>query len=239
MKVCRLCERSGDFGNSHIIPEWVFVPFRDGTKPPQLVTDRPGVFPKRSPIGVYDQHLLCKSCERHFSEWDGYGKIALLDKWKEAEPRYVDSKIVAHRLPNVDIRKLRMFFISILWRASVSNRVFFQRISLGPFEAQAKARILSRQPGPLDEFSIVLAKWNKSWVEVFSDPYMTKIDGLNFSVIPMSNYMSYIKVDNRTIPSSLAPFVIGAEADIYILSRDFAQSKDRKVLENAARRFSK
>ena len=234
MKVCRLCEQSNDFGKSHVLPEWMFAPLRDDTKSPLLVTDRSGVFPKRVPIGVYDQQILCKKCERHFDQWDNYGKIILLDKLNKIEPKQDDKGV---RLQDVDVEKLRMFFISVLWRASISGLNFFKRISLGPFETQAKQRVLDRRPGPLGEFSIVLSKWDESWIKGFSDPYMSRIDGLNFAVIPMLNYMSYIKVDKQSYPSSLTPFIIGTETDLVVLLRDFSQSKDRKVLAGVAQKF--
>ena len=56
--LCRLCGNTGKFVKAHIIPEAFFRILRKDGSTPLLVTGTPNQFPKRSPIGVYDEGIL-------------------------------------------------------------------------------------------------------------------------------------------------------------------------------------
>lgn len=239
MKFCRLCEKRIDFADSHIIPRSFFTPLHEGKKVPQVVTDKSGVLPKRSPTGEYDPEILCNGCEPLFSEWDDYGKTILLDEIKRAEAVKDIEGLVAYRLEKINIPRLRMFLISVLWRAAVSGREFFEKIELGKFENIARNRILERLPGPVEEFGIIIAKWDDTWIEIVSNPYMTKIGGVDFAVIMMLDYVCYIKADDRNTPSEEYPFLLGATPDVLVLVRSFHDSQDREIISGLAHKFLK
>ena len=237
--VCRFCGKRSDFVDSHVIPRSFFAPLKAGSNPPLLVTDRVGVLPKRSPIGEYDKEILCKECEPKFGEWDSYGKTVLVDLIKTATLIHESGELVAYRLSGVDIPKFRMFFISVLWRASVSMLEFSRLIKLGPFDAKARALIEARNPGGVNEFSVILSKWDNDWVPLTSNPYMIKMDGVNTAVLEMMDYKAYIKVDKRPVPNDMIQYALGAESDICIFSRRFADSRERRVIANLAPNFWK
>lgn len=203
-----------------------------------LVTDRAGVLPKRSPTGEYDREILCKGCEPGFSDWDTYGKTVLLDMFSKSEEIHEGGELAAYRLRGVDIPKLRMFFISVLWRASISSRDYYRGINLGPFEAIAKARITARAPNAdINDFSVILSKWDKDWIPVMSNPYMIKMAGVNVAVFEIADYKAYVKVDKRPLPDNMDRFALGSEAGVIFLARNFGDSRERKVLLKLAPKF--
>jgi hypothetical protein len=68
------CYRDVKLIKAHAIPEAFFVGLRHEQNPPRIITDNSGVFPKKAPIGVYDNGILCRDCEDRFQNVDDYGQ---------------------------------------------------------------------------------------------------------------------------------------------------------------------
>jgi len=86
MSLCKLCGEKPASVASHIIPAAFFRELRNpGGVAPILVTRAPGHPPRRAPIGVYDEGILCDDCELQFQDVDDYGTNVLL---KEFETRF-------------------------------------------------------------------------------------------------------------------------------------------------------
>jgi hypothetical protein len=81
-QVCQLCSNQAPLIKAHVIPRsfWEI----DAAQPaPRMVTNIAGVFPKRIPIGVYDQTIVCEPCERSFSDYDSYAAQLFLNRFNE------------------------------------------------------------------------------------------------------------------------------------------------------------
>lgn len=82
---------------------------------------------KRIPTGEYDQ-FLCASCEGRFNKWDDHAYKMLLEN--------IDGKKVLLNpdrmlLEHYDYKKLKLFFLSLLWRLDASNRGLGASVDLG------------------------------------------------------------------------------------------------------------
>jgi hypothetical protein len=122
--LCKLCLEEKSLVESHIFPRSYFKSLKhDGgqlinivadedTKPRKLNTD-----PK--------QHLLCKKCERFFSEsYEEYGTRLFKKNDSVSEN---DKSVTYH---NFDYRTFYLYLISILWRTSVSKLEQFAAVKL-------------------------------------------------------------------------------------------------------------
>jgi hypothetical protein len=70
-----------------------------------------------------------------------------------------ESQRYAYVFQKVDYRRLKLFFVSLLWRASTSAESFYERIRLGSFEDSAKQTILENDPGETERFAVILARF--------------------------------------------------------------------------------
>ena len=86
---CSLCGCDKKLINAHVIPRSFHEPMKQGGQTPIIITSKPGEYPKRSPIGVYDKEIVCENCEAIFSPWDDYGNKFLTQELDEA--RYIGS----------------------------------------------------------------------------------------------------------------------------------------------------
>jgi hypothetical protein len=229
--VCKGCGLEVKLIKAHAIPESFFVGLRDGQTPPRLMTDTSGVYPQKSPIGVYDNGILCRSCEDRFQEVDDYGQNLLLKQEETHVELKHSSGVVGYQVENVNYNLLKLFFVSILCRASISNHAFYSKVNLGAFEADAKNLIWNSNPGAIDQFSFVLSKFtDRKLGRSILDPHRERWHGINYQRFYMYGYVLYIKVDRRPSPAILKPFEFNSDGTLYIVGRDIHKSAEYPVL---------
>lgn len=133
MGICKFCGQKKDLIASHIIPK-CFYQLR--TRGPVMAI-RPG---SKAPIDKKNyqngikEPLMCKDCDNKLGTLDGYTNRILSHAIKNHPFQNVDDiKTYLMQAPDFDYVKLRKFFISLAWRASVSSESFH----LGKYEAIA------------------------------------------------------------------------------------------------------
>ena len=102
--------------------------------------------------GAYDKNILCATCDNEvlgslerYASRVLYGGIELTLEKRTNTSTYINIK-------GIDYKKFKLFLLSILWRASISNLPIFQRVKLGAHESVIKDRILSNNPGSSTEY---------------------------------------------------------------------------------------
>ena len=239
--LCRLCGNPGKFVKAHAIPEAFFRVLRAEGETPLIVSNTANTFPKRSPIGVYDEGILCDQCEPLFDHIDDYGSQVLLNRFHEFfQPLIHADKTVAFQATDVDQKLLLRFLIATLWRASVSTHIFYKRVSLGPFEDVARRVILSPQDSIPEEFSAVLSRWTSEEAHRYAttglmNPFREKWGGVNAYRVSFGEVVSYIKVDSRPLPSTLRDLSLLAQPTVTLVARDFSKSKDFAAMVHTAK----
>lgn len=127
--VCSLCLEHRPLCNSHALPNSMFnYVLRQNSGKAIVITDDEST-PAHNSADTWDVELLCSQCETHLNtKYDAYG-IAVFRGHKGRV--HVNSDGVD--LLNVEQRRLRMFFLSVLWRISVSTHPSYSNIDL-PFQ---------------------------------------------------------------------------------------------------------
>jgi len=107
-------------------------------------------------------------------------------------------------MDKLDLGRLRIFVISVLWRASVSSRDFFKNVNLGPFEDIAKQIILDNVPLS-DQFPFWMRRYSESdnAKGIIFAPMPTRLDGLRFYTLTMNGFTVWIKVDGQKLKPPL------------------------------------
>jgi hypothetical protein len=216
---CKLCKRDKKLVNSHVISKSFF---EIDPVDPRLVSNTDGTFPTRAPIGIYDTTLVCENCERLFSPFDDYAQRLLLADREAARAILHENEVIAYIYDSYDYVKLKLFFMSLLWRTSQSSHKFFRRIDLGPHEPLLRKALIDADPGDADFFAVILARFPKPLAVL--DPDNERLDDVNFCRIYLAEYVAYIKVDNRPTPESFLPSSVRMEDDRETPSRDARNS---------------
>lgn len=195
---CQMCNKDKKLICSHIIPESFYrsaYPENNG-----LMVSR-GKHAKRLPVGIYDKEIICAECEKIFSSWDDYGNKffsdILMNPQRTVTKNGNDKALV---FGGIKILELKLFLMSVLWRAAICNQSFFNQISLGTFKDNLREKILNSNPGDIDDFSIIIFKLNLTNADVLHPPHRFRLDnGINGYKMYFFNAEIFIKVDKRPI----------------------------------------
>ena len=137
---------------------------------------------KYRPTGIYDKNILCKECDTTImGGLESYAAKILYDKKDLESTIEEDENIINLMFKGIEYRKFKLFLISILWRASISNQKMFEEIKLGTkYEEVVRKMIYENNPGKRDDFSTCIfgLKSNENLVTLtIVAPRRMKADG--------------------------------------------------------------
>lgn len=144
MHHCRLCLQPAPLCASHVIPEFLYSDLYNDKGHMMGIHGRGKKGWKPLQKGLTEK-LLCDTCEQYLSKhfetpfhrsW--VAKSLLPSPWPLLEPHVV----------RVDYTNIKLFHLSVLWRASVSTLGTFNDVRLGPHEDRIRQMLLARDPGP-------------------------------------------------------------------------------------------
>lgn len=238
---CKLTGETGKAAKAHIIPESFYLIDQKDQQPLKLVSSDVAVPPKKSPIGIYDKTIVTASGEKYFLKWDDYAYKLLIenaDKMKKII-HAVKKVPIAYRIDEYDYHKLKMFFISLLWRAGVSSRPEFQSVSLGPHADLLKEMILTNNSGGPDDYAVALAIFDdvSGWATIMS-PFPERYDGVRCYRFFLGNIIAYIKVDKQSYKYPIVQSQLTPNQPLLLTKRNFWESKEHVVFKKMAERIT-
>ena len=167
------CKLTGDVGplvKAHILPAALTSPYPVGLPFAQAGRDHP---PIKRWTSWYDANIVTRAGEDILESFDTWA-VAALRKHRLVWSGWGDeqSLIAPHfeRIPgaeqwgfrkitDLDGAKLRLFFLSLLWRAAVSDMVEFKEIQIGASGLRRLRRMLvERDPYPMHLFPMSLTQ---------------------------------------------------------------------------------
>ncbi|OYV95350.1 MAG: hypothetical protein B7Z68_07230 [Acidobacteria bacterium 21-70-11] len=143
--MCKLCGTKADLCDSHIVPEFLYKPLYDSKH--RTVYASGDLISKKVIQKGLREKLLCPKCEGRIGEIERRAA----SKW-ELPSRLTESSYTIELCGYSD---LKLFLLSVLWRASVSTLPLFGDVSLGRYEEQVHRRVRDQAPGPSTEFPII------------------------------------------------------------------------------------
>jgi hypothetical protein len=148
--VCALCRTTATLRRSHVIPEFLYAAVYDEAHSFLVTSTDPGVRTAIRQKGLWE-YLLCDTCEGRFSAWESYTKRVL-----SGEDVTISRDGESVLITPVDYARLKLFQLSVLWRAAVSSRPEFAAVELGPHEETLRQMLLAGNPGAPQEFGCVV-----------------------------------------------------------------------------------
>lgn len=153
---CRLTLECGEFVEAHIIPKALTRPSKPGN--PFIETGR-GSRPKRRWASWHDSELVTRAGEDILAKIDNAAILALRKHHLVWSGFPVDSDLPGHRLfsntpfgyrtiTGPEMPALRVFFLSLLWRAAASNRLEFNLITIPESDLEILRRAILGKLSP-------------------------------------------------------------------------------------------
>jgi len=147
---CALCLQEKELCNSHILPEFFFKPLYDENHRFQLIpsTNEEKIYYEQKGIR---ESLLCEECEEQLSRYERYTSQLFYG----GEGVYYTNENPV-RIEEIDYKKFKLFQLSLLFRASVSNLDFFKNVNLGPHEEKIRKMLNDEDPGGENDYPCII-----------------------------------------------------------------------------------
>lgn len=221
---CNLCNKTKELQQkSHVIPDFFYRENNLFHEHHNLVsidlikfleTGDKIVISNKQKSGEYDLYKFCKDCDSQIlGRYESYGREFLysteLPKGKEL---IVSMKNEYIECSNANYKKLKLLFLSILWRASLSDRPFFSEVSLDDeIMEEMRKMILCGDPKKDIEFPVF-------FMNTVSDPTISndyifypirmKVANENGFIFPLGGMIVTYTIGIDGIPKSILKYRI-------------------------------
>jgi len=196
--ICRLCERDSRLRESHIIPRSLIRLVRDKTlgnrfyelhnKRRQTIQDGPKEF------------LLCDNCEQKIGSFEKYFIEAVHYGRRGTRKKQSDRVLL---IENLDYGRMKLFFLSLLWRMSISSRPEFELVCINHEEETIREMILSESPGESSEYSVsaeVPLINERNWEGWTSTPFVRHEPPPTVYALLLGGILYYISTSRKDSP---------------------------------------
>ena len=238
MRSCNLCAQRRKLIKAHIIPH-AFYPKGENPRSYDIRNLAP---PKRIPMGHYDQKILCAVCDNALGQWD-HEAVSVL-RQKSLIPVHINGVYPADQFGNIRIvaveefnyYKLKLFFVSLLWRASITKLTYFSKVNLGPQANELRDIIVKESYLNEDEYSIFVVRYAQDFASsIGENPRTLTIGDATAVRFMFGGYIVYINVSNRRFPSYCEGVVLKPDSKLYMLVQDiYETSVPRNALKLAS-----
>lgn len=247
--ICKLTLKKGRYVNSHILPRALTMLSRDGQRAIQAEL---GNRPLRRLQGWYDNTLAIKEGEDILSDIDNKAITLLRENhlvwsgWPTVVDKLpcdinqitkLDENTSLRIIEGVDFRPLKIFFLSIVWRAAASSREDMRLVSLPP-DMLEKLRIATLNqdaladvdfPVKIHQLSSRGFMHNRSPIieqQTFdlNPPYRPMVH--NFCRIYMDGLIAHVALDaDKNYVDSLDNLIVGKSNSLAIIANTFESSR--------------
>lgn len=157
--ICRLCLQTAELCDSHALPNSLFNYILRKNDGKAIVITDDSTTPVQYSSDTWETKLLCATCEANFNrQYDAYG-IAVFRGYEGVIHK--DTSGVS--LLRIDCRRLRMFFLSLLWRISVSRHASYANVSLpAEWEEDLRLALLAGRVIPSSRYNVAVFRLRDS-----------------------------------------------------------------------------
>jgi hypothetical protein len=211
---CRLCGRFSPLVKAHILPRSFYTPIMHyGTHDSPSIKDVPIIArfddclakPKQVQSGIWDKKILCRECDGDlFGPLDSYAARLLLssENWI-CRQRDREGNPVLYSTRRYDYKRLKLFYMSLLWRAAATAHQFYADVKIGPWEILLRQSLLANNPGCMHSFSVTPFAYGGEYGTIITPPNRCRIKGVNYIRFRYPTGGFVIKVDRRASPALL------------------------------------
>jgi len=215
---CELCRRDQTLRNSHIIPEWVYKDlYDDKHRINVLSTDarRPKLFAQK---GITEK-MLCDDCEQKFSRYENYARKLI----KGGVGVNVIGSDRGVLISGIDYTKLKLFQMSVLWRAGVSKHQMFSRVKLGVHKERLRRMLLRDHPGKQTDYPCLIfgLSGSKAIPNLIDQPTLTRVQDRKCYRFIFSSFVWVFFVDCKKTSQLLKKHILSKNGHFVLWIKPF------------------
>lgn len=222
---CKFCGEERQLIDAHLIPK-AFYDFRTRQGPHYIFSSKLSHGPKKAPVGIYDDHLLCRECESKFAYLDTYA-AQKLKPWPRRSQLIRDETGFIMKPPgesrggywlrDINVDRLKLFFCFLVWRCARTNREELAITLPDELTSRLESALKGMDPSKADVHIIGSRYSDRKYTALFSPwPRSPKAGApINFVM-----YGLHFVVHFRA-PEELPEIALGHGADWPIIFQEF------------------
>lgn len=226
---CGRCGKSGPLADSHVIPAaFCRAIQRDCAILFQIGTDE-DAFRRKLRKGPYVTDILCPECDNWLNlKYEQHAIRALVQGRGITFVHFINEDEQAWRFDDVDLGRLKLFLLSILWRAHMTSMVPFANFDLGSLAGRVRQMVLDEDPGAHDEFPIIPARYGV--LPGILMPFKTEVEGVPFWEVNLGDWQFLIKASRQATPPPFDECELRADGPRLAIPLDFHGSSHHDLL---------
>jgi hypothetical protein len=228
MKVglCKLCGHERPLAKAHVVPKAFYPIIPD--EPLMLLSGAKNHWPKRLPVGIYDESLLCEACEAKYSRLDDEA-IRILKPWPSRTQLLkdddgfilkVDNKKAGYLIKSPDAAPLLQFFYFLLWRMAETSRPEMHLKLEAVLVEKLRLNVLSGDAADIG-LRIYATRSKGKAAETVVSPRIGIIDGITIINFEFQGFQFKVASDGLGIDE----LALAKDRDWHILFEDFRETK--------------
>lgn len=219
---------------AHIIPRSFFKQLRIDDQMPKLLSVGPdSVTEHVYQSGIWDSNIVCRECEARFGPYDDHGirvlrGVTKCPIFKDKD----DGNELSYVLQNASYARLKMFFLTVLWRAHWASHRFFSQVDLGPYADKLAVHIRSDTAPPPEEFSVYLYHLRDFPYPGSMMPVIRQsTPQINLYRFYFPNVVAVIVVGNKQFPAWMKPWQLKEQEPHHLVFLPFFGSFEDGYLQ--------
>lgn len=236
---CKLClQEKPLIKKSHIIPDFMYNGLFDekhNIAQKDFVNNRDS-FPHS---GIYDKFILCEKCDNEII--GNYETYAAKELFKPTMHGFIEAlktkvsdfngNITSVTMSRIEYKKAKLFFLSILWRSSISSHPFFKSVNLEPTISEKIRKMLyTNASGRFDLFETSMLTFipdgTRPYFSIGSPRMIPFKDKASYYAFVINSFVIFTNIsddhkdeifDNNSLNEN-------GEMTIRILLKDYAQN---------------
>jgi len=221
---CRLCLKKVELIKSHIIPEYFYRSMYDSKHRFMQISPDPNEVTSYLQKGIRE-FLLCEKCEQQFSRYERY--INQVYYYKSTSNVNQDDKFFV--VENANYSSLKLFQLSVLWRAAVSSLKDFDEVELGPHQEFIRQMLLDENPGRYYEYGClqvaVLTDESKVMDGLIMPPVCIRLHGFRYYRFTFGGIIWIYVVSNHNYQFRWKELFLSEEGKVTIQKRNVRDIK--------------
>ncbi|WP_164674245.1 hypothetical protein [Maribacter litoralis] len=183
--------------------------------------------------GIFDKNILCEDCDNGIigGQYEKYAQNSMYGKNIDPEIAPIcknyknpNDGFEYSICKNIDYGKFKIFLLSILWRASITDQKIFKDVDLGNSHEESLRRIIFENMIPNeDEYPIMMTSFMRtenSLKNFIGQPKRIRFnDGLNGYVFLINSiqFMFYVNSINHKLPIYLKKTMLKKSGEMTVL----------------------
>ena len=162
---CKLCEEDKPLIKSHIFPEWLYASLYDDKQRFFVLSTNKNKKRGTRPKGIYEK-LLCRECEQRLGKWEGYARNVFCGNDPRVKVQDFQDRLV---ISGLQYDPFKLFQMSLIWRASITNRPELHRINLGPHAERLRKMLIEEFPGESYQYGAIIMSLPRSQDQIMRE----------------------------------------------------------------------